>query len=510
MKKICVVLFVVFLLSAFAGSAQSTWQKAYGTLSDEDGIRVKQTSDRGYVVLGYTSNDSLCLLKTDSIGNLSWYKTFDTITPADELFSIQETPDSGYFIACSQSMYVIRTDKNGDTIWTKKLEDGQGNTIASDVSHTSDGDYVIAGSNHNNPGDENILLVKMNINGDTVWTKSIDNHENDRASSVLQSNDGGFVITGFSSLFLNSDSSYIFLLKTDSSGNPLWEKSYVVSGDDYSSALQETYDGGFIITGQSFNFTTSYGIILKTDASGNLIWNKAIENVGVYSVSETIDSGNVFAGFTSTVIPGSVFLLKTNANGDTVWSKVYGGIVECGGESVQQTFDGGYIVSGFTNGNGVGGFDILLIKSDDNGNSGCNEINSSVSISSLPIQVSSIVPTVSSANLSVVSSFVEETHTITDTTLCFSDAVSEISNPKSELLLSPNPASTFISVLTTDNSIHSIEIYNTFGEKVAAVSPLSPVRGVLVEADIHALPAGMYFLKVVNESGSEIIKFVKE
>ena len=155
---------------------------------------------------------------------------------------------------------------------------------------------------------------------DTAWTKTFGGNSNDIGYSVQQTTDGGYIITGYTSSSGNID---IWLIKTDSNGDSLWTKTFGGSGDDLGQSVQQTTDGGYIITG----YTTSFGN-------------------GYYDV----------------------WLIKTDSNGDEEWNQTFGGGGSDSGHSVQQTTDGGYIITGYTDSFGNGGGDIWLIKTDSEGN----------------------------------------------------------------------------------------------------------------------------------------------
>ncbi|MDD2889105.1 MAG: T9SS type A sorting domain-containing protein [bacterium] len=208
---------------------------------------------------------------------------------------------------------------------------------------------------------------------DTLWTRTYGGTNCEESRSIQQTKDGGFVITGFTYSFGVGTPNYpnVYLIRTNSSGDTLWTKVFGGTGLDIGWATQQTYDGGFIITG----YTKSFGAgnwdvyLIRTDSLGDTIWTKTFggtEDDWGSSVQQTSDSGFIIVGGTCS-FGYNVYLIRTNSSGDILWTKVFGGT---GGElawSVQQTQDSGFIITGSTNSFGAGGDDVYLIKINSSG-----------------------------------------------------------------------------------------------------------------------------------------------
>jgi hypothetical protein len=203
----------------------------------------------------------------------------------------------------------------------------------------------------------------------TNWWKTFGGPYDDEGYSVQQTTDGGYIISGYNT-YSAAHANNVYLIKTDSSGDILWTRTYggtVRNGFGYG--VQQTADGGYIIGGCTYYGGFNAGLI-KTNASGDSIWARAYAGYGEahgYSVQQTSDAGYIIAGCTFGPTYNDVYLIKTNASGDTLWTRTYGGANADCANSVQQTADGGYIVGGYTASFGAGLSDFYLIKTNASG-----------------------------------------------------------------------------------------------------------------------------------------------
>ena len=388
------------LILTTSAEAVITFERTYGSANSDEGNFVQETQDGGYIITGNTwsfgdtATDmavKIYLIKTDAAGDTLWTQTYGGIYP-DVGNSVQETRDEGYIIAgyttsdmpVPTDVYLIKTDAAGDTVWTQTYG-GPDSDEGYSVQETRDGGYIIVGGTDFYRGEYagewgeeifNVYLIKTDIAGDTLWTQTYGGRDQDVGHSVQETRDGGYIIAG-STWSFGAGIFDVWLIKTDAAGDTLWTQTYGGSDWDEGYSVQETQDGGYIVVGYSTSFGTgSYDVyLIKTDAAGDTVWTQTYGgkdgDIG-RSVQETQDGGFIIAGNTTSFGAGSsdVYLIKTDASGDILWTQTYGGKNSDVGRSVQETQDGGYIITGFTESFGAQGHDVYLIKTDAQGNTG--------------------------------------------------------------------------------------------------------------------------------------------
>ena len=367
------------------GVLSGQWVKTYGGSELDEATSVQQTSDGGYIIAGTTKSygagdKDFYLIKTNENGDTTWTKTYGG-SETDECQSVKQTTDGGYiiagttnsFVAGDKDYYLIKTNENGDTIWSKTFDNSKYDNAFSTLQ-TTDGGFVIVGyTQQTGNSSYDVYLIKTDASGDTIWTKTYGGTQSEFPHYVNQTSDGGYIITG--STFSNTlGSQDVYLVKTDEYGDTLWTKAYGGTGSDVAEHVQQTPDGGYIIAGYTESFGTgSYdAYLLKTDSLGDTTWTKTYGGVDfdkATSVQQTTDGGYIIAGMTKSYGAGNmdVYVIKTNENGDTLWTKTYGGNNYDLASSLKQTTDSGYVIAGLTASFGNGNYDFYLIKTDING-----------------------------------------------------------------------------------------------------------------------------------------------
>ena len=339
--KLLILHFALFTFLS-AGAPDTLWTRIYGGDDGEEGSSVQQTADGGFIIAGTThsfgaDSDDVYLIQTDSNGDTLWTRTYGGYYK-DWGNSVKQTNDSGFIItgmtqnidSVYGDVFLIRTDSNGDTLWTKTYG-GEDSDQGHSVQQTSDGGFIIVGNTwHLGTDAYNVYLVRTNLSGDTLWTRSYGGNDDDFGYSVQQTTDSGFIIVGSTSSF-GAGGRDVYLIKINSKGDSLWTKTYGDTENDQGYSVMQTIDGGFIITGSTSSFSARITnvYLIKTDSNGDTLWTKIYRSNYMgegCSVQQLSDGGFIIAGVSESFGLGSygVYIIRTNSEGDTIWTNTYG------------------------------------------------------------------------------------------------------------------------------------------------------------------------------------------
>jgi len=381
LEKMLLALITVFLCVTplFSQAPDTLWTRVYGGAHDDCIYDVLETSDSEYVAVGWTrsfgaGNSDVYLLKLDANGDTMWTKTYGGPLD-DEGRSVQETSDGGFIIAGwtesfgvgKSDIYLLKINVNGNAIWTMTYG-GSSYDYAYSIQETSDSAYIIVGRTYLN-GSFNVYLIKTNSSGSVLWQKIYEDVGWDAGCSVQETAEifGGYIIAGLTSS--NSEGWDVYLFKTYANGDTIWTNTSGGTNWDAAYSVQGTYDGGYVTAGLTESFGTgSFDIYLvKSKRNGSSVWARTFGGTGWdegQSVRETPDKGFIIAGSTESYGVGGfdVYLVRTYSNGYPIWTKTYGGANWDIGYSVKLTSDGGYIIAGKTKSFGAGLYDVYIIK----------------------------------------------------------------------------------------------------------------------------------------------------
>jgi len=362
-------------------SPTTDWNRTYGGTGMDVAYSLVQTSDGGYALTGITlsygvGSGDFWLVKTDSVGNAQWNRTYGG-TNYDYAYSLVQTTDGGYalsgqtasFGVGSGDFWLIKTDSVGNTQWNRTYG-GTGMDVAYSLVQTSDGGYALTGITQSyGAGGSDFWLVKTDSVGNAQWNRTYGGTSSDVILfGLVQTSDGGYALGG-ATLSYGVGSGDFWLVKTDSVGNAQWNRTYGGTGLDLAYSMVQTSDGGYALAG----YTNSSGAgnfdfwLVKTDSAGNAQWNKTYGGTSVDAavpVIQTSDGGYALGGGTQSYGAGGfdAWLVKTDSTGNAQWDKIYGGTGDDAAFSLVQTSDGGYALAGYTNSSGAGNFDFWLVK----------------------------------------------------------------------------------------------------------------------------------------------------
>jgi hypothetical protein len=364
------------------------WQKLYGGSNTDVCRSIRQTSDGGFILTGFTTSSNsgtltginliggfdTWVIKLNANGNVAWQKLFGGVD-IEETAVISQTADGGYIVGASSTSsntgtltgltnnggydyLLIKLDALGNVSW-QKLLGGSANDKLTDVRQTTDGGYIVSGysvssntgtlAGINNNGNEDYWIIKLDASGNLSWQKLLGGTGFEVTSSIVQTTDGGYIVAGHSNSSntgtltgLNSNGSNDFwIVKMDGTGAVQWQKLLGGSSDEFATSISQTTDGGYIAGGSSFSSNT-----------GTL-------------------TGFVNAG------TQDIWVIKIDISGTLQWQRLIGGTLGEGLIAVRQTSEGGYILGGSVNSSNTGAFsglfnngnsDILVLKLDKNGN----------------------------------------------------------------------------------------------------------------------------------------------
>ena len=532
MIKIYSLLFVLTIFSIHV-NCQNSIYKSY---NNEDSWKdyancAKPTSDGGIIIAGSMTdvnglNRFGLLLKLDSASNILWSKTFD---PGNicEFFSIEITSENDFLLIGTvgtdflnpYGTLVVKTDSMGNVKWSKTFE---GYEALSSCS-ISDKGFLICGQTLRTTGTGGksvVNVTKIDSSGNLVWINSyggLPDTTGEVGFAIAEAGDHGIIVTGVTYSF-GSVNGAIFLIKTDSVGTFEWAKTYdgIIPGNlsyDGGYSILSTPDSGFIFTGTGSNDPWGENAILvKTDKNGNILWAKSISEISPGGNSGnsaygqkiiSVDSGFVVLmnDFTTTVHT----IIKTDTSGNLIWGKSF--------HNSPGEFDFSYSVWQ----SGVSDFTIVM-NSNTNNNDICliktNDLPDSCSNSSITISNAVYNPVVADVIFVQEELFEEDTVFTFVTDVIFSDSIicpnalptsinESVMNDNFLFNIYPNPASTKLMIETDSNG--RITVYDLLGRAMEIKTVWGYSKGK-VELDLSKYPSGIYFVRV----GNSVRKFIKK
>jgi len=342
------------------------WTKTYGGWDDDYPMDIKQTSDGGYVIAGWTRSfnadgEDVWILKLDKYGEIEWDYTYGG-TGDERAFSIQQTEDGGYIVAADtdhggvdSDYWILKLYSNGTREWQRTIGNLNRWESPRSIQQTSDGGYIVAGLSRLVGEASDVWIVKLSEAG--IQTSQYIYAEGDVSEvphSIQQTSDGGYIVAGRKRDATTVDfDAWVLKLPADL-GLPTWQFTYGEAENDWALSVQETSDGGYIVAGGSYSYTlVAFDFwVLKLKSLGEVDWHWAYGydfHDLARSIQQTEDGGYIAAGWTENEDGDFDFwVLKLKSLGEVDWQRRYEMPYNEGAHSIQQTNDGGYIVVGST------------------------------------------------------------------------------------------------------------------------------------------------------------------
>ncbi len=537
LQKTTGLIFLYLLCIVVDLTAQSVFQKSFGHVSGSQANAVIQTQEGGYAIAGWYDVEGLFsaefyLILTDATGDTLWTRTYgkrsDTTSFAlngsgNEGYNLIQTHDGGFLFigerheipGGTSDVFALRIDPNGALLWSR-MYGGDDNEYGVAVAQSADGNFVIGGFTETfGAGIRDMLLMKVDETGDTLWTKTFGGESIDAALDMKQTLDGGYVLAGYT-FSDGAGSSDIYVVRTDSEGNVIWQRTYGGTLNDIGHAIIETSDGGFSICGE----TESFGVgnrdiyLIKVDVNGNVEWSKAFggeDYEAANAIVQANDGGFVLAGYTRGYGAGGedFIVLKTDAQGQYTWSGTYGGKQDDAAKSIINADDNGFVVTGYSRSFSNGGLDVYLVKTDSLGASSCGEFINNINTTDLMSITKS--PNFEVGYGTVIkqrTTVVGRTNTIIQDPCDIINVVAEFVN-LTQWQVHPNPANNFLVIDRQDGDAieeKQIEIHDLLGRQMQSIS-FDPHNN---QIDISRLATGAYVLTIRTNNLLKAKMFIKQ
>ena len=483
---------ILFLLLPLVGLSQKDTLAhlyAIGGAGIDKAEEIIATTDGGYVVVGSTTsntsgNTDVYLLKLDSQINIVWSWAIGG-SNNDWGYAVKETFDKGFIIASTTNSFdinggynarLIKTDSLGVIQW-HKVYGGSDWDLVYDVVQTADSGFAFCGETYNNTnGESDVYIVKTNLLGDTLWTKTIGGTLVDRGNSIMETTDSSIVVAGMTTT--TTDSVQMYMIKLTATGNLIWDIAFGAVGYEEANAVIETTNGDYVLGGVTTSFTPNNDkdfYMIRTDISGNAIWGNYFGQPGeevIYDLVEDATTGNlVVTGFTKAVGGGQKDAVLFAVSSSATWLNLgitFGGTKNEEAKAISFT-NNKYILAGSTNNFGNGLEDFLIITLD------------------------TLLPGMDTTN-----TIVQDQITIT---------INELSkqNYSFDFELFPNPVNQqYVSIrlpLTLENESF-IKVFDLSGSLV--YSSFFKSNNFLM--DISSLNNGLYFIEISNQENVKAIK----
>jgi len=295
------------------------WIGHYNIISGgENALCARQTNDGGFILAG-SANYQGMLLKTDAEGVLEWSQVYENDGDDDVLKSVLQSSDGGYIATGLsegpfpdlQYLWVIKTDVSGNIEWEDEFGSANKNDWGEDVLETQDGGFVVTGTQDDDGDNAKAILRKYSSSGSLLWNKTFSSSDYNEGISLMETSDGNLVFVGFSG---TSHGAYKhFMVKADADGNQIWKKRFGDNTQQSLNAVCEAPDGNYVAAGYCNNYSNAY-IVQRSSSNGSMQWDDCYDN-DFESISDIIPS----SGGGYYLLDVSSRLIKADNNGEIIW-----------------------------------------------------------------------------------------------------------------------------------------------------------------------------------------------
>ncbi len=468
------------LLFPLLTNSQIMFEKAYGTIDNDMAFALDICSDEGYVMCGTTENffsgrNDIYVVRTDEYGDMVWTYQYENPDCYDYAYDVIQTFDGGFAITghtdSSSTSFglILKLDQNGDFSWIRIFENEVRNHNIRSIIQSSDQGYYLCGTTSpmDNYHDDKVIVMKTDISGDLLWEKVYHQGSNNdySASEMIEDFNNGYTICGIAEIFGMNPCDDISLANVSDNGSIKWDKNL---GDEnnieHAFSICKSHDYGYVMCGSKYPGCIALFsdiLIYKTDTLGNFLWEKLIDlgqDASSNAIAKTDEDGFIILGYYSLTGFGDrkMILIKTDQLGDTLWTRTYDNIFGKEGFDIKTTSDGGYVACGFTNDFGSGGKDFYLLKTNENG---------------------------------MITN--KDKHPISENTVS----------------VFPNPAKSIVTVISSRQAVNAVTLYNINGVQMKEFSVDKGNKSLTLE--LWQYPDGLYLLQVITNDKTYIKRIIK-